>query len=116
MTHINHFLQEVGKRERRRFKEQVVATRWAGATEQSYQNLMRHLRQSERQQQVAVARSRGTHVPMTYEEQMKLESQKHVRFNQMSAEQQEKLTAERESLWAQIPAHIQAKSRKLAGR
>ena len=53
---------------------------------------------------------------MTYEEQVKLESQQHVRFNELSVAEQAKLATERESLWSQIPAHIQAKSRKLAGR
>jgi len=53
---------------------------------------------------------------MTYEEQVRLEQQRHVKFNELSAEEQAKLTAERDSLWSQIPQHIQAKSRKLAGR
>ena len=53
---------------------------------------------------------------MSYEEQVRLEQQRHVRFNQMTAEQQEKFTAERESLWGQIPLHLQKKARKLAGR
>jgi hypothetical protein len=115
MAHINHFLQEVGNRERRKFKESVIAARWAGATQQSYDNFMRHLRQSERQVQQAQATQKGQRF-MTYEESIRLEQQRHVKFNELSAEEQSRLTAERESLWGQIPAHIQAKSRKLAGR
>lgn len=52
---------------------------------------------------------------MTYEETLKLESQKHVKFNEMSADQQAKLQAERQSMWGQIPAHILQKSKRLAG-
>lgn len=52
---------------------------------------------------------------MTWEEQQKLESQRHVKFNEMSAEQQAELQRERVSMWGQIPAHILAKSKKLAG-
>jgi hypothetical protein len=115
MAHINHFLQEVGNRERRKFKESVIAARWAGATQQSYDNFMRHLRQSERQVQATQAKARGERFT-TYEEQVKLESQRHVKFNELSAEEQARLTTERDSLWSQIPSHIQAKSRKLAGR
>lgn len=72
---------------------------------------MNHLKQQERAQ---VAAQKGRRF-MTYEEQMKLESQRHVKFNEMSVEAQDKLQAERTSMWAQIPAHILAKSKKLAG-
>lgn len=54
---------------------------------------------------------------MTADEQRKWDNEtSHVRFNQLSAQEQERMNAERESLWGQIPAHVQAKSRKLAGR
>jgi len=76
---------------------------------------MRHLRQAERQVQQAQATQKGQRF-MTYEEQVRLEQQRHVKFNELSAEEQAKLTAELDSLWSQIPQHIQAKSRKLAGR
>ncbi len=115
LSHINHFLQEVSKRERYRFKQAIISSRVGGATDQSYQSYMRHLKQAERQTQATQARERGQRF-MTYEEQLKLEAQKHVKFNQLSQAEQAALTAERDSLWAQIPAHIQAKSRKLAGR
>jgi len=54
---------------------------------------------------------------MTPDEQRKWDSEtSHLSFNLLSQAEQERITAERESLWAQIPAHVQAKSRKLAGR
>jgi hypothetical protein len=77
---------------------------------------MAKLRQSERATSQQVEKVHGGHLPMSYEEQVRLEQQHHVRFNEMSVEQREKLTAERESLWSQIPLHLQKKARKLAGR
>ena len=53
---------------------------------------------------------------MSYEEQVRLEQQHHVRFAEMSVEQRERLTAEREALWGQIPLHLQKKARNMAGR
>ena len=77
---------------------------------------MGKLKQVERVSEKQVQQQRGGHIPMTYEEQVRLEQQNHVRFNEMSVEQREKLTAERESLWSQIPLHLQKKARNLAGR
>jgi len=111
MTHVNKFLAEIGQRNRRRFKETIIATRVAGAEEKSYTRYMNHLKQQER---VVQQRRTGRRI-MTYEEQLKLDSQRHVKFNEMSAEQQAKLQQERQGMWSQIPAHIIAKSKKLAG-
>ena len=72
---------------------------------------MNHLKGQER---VAEQQRTGRKF-MTYEETLKLESQRHVKFNEMSAEQQAKLQAERKSMWGQIPAHILQKSKRLAG-
>lgn len=51
-------------------------------------------------------------MPMTYAEQAALDAQRHIKFTDLPAEEQ----ALRESLWGQIPAHLQAKARKMAGR
>lgn len=77
---------------------------------------MQKLKQVERVTQQQVQQARGGSLPMTYEEQVRLEQQNHVRFSEMPVEQRERLTAERESLWAQIPLHLQKKARGLAGR
>lgn len=112
MAHINHFLQDVGWASRRRFKEQIVATRVAGATANHYRDYMNHLRGQER-----VARAQqGRQLPMSPEAQQQLATQKQVRFNEMSAQEQEQFTQQRDSMWGQIPEHLQAKARKLAGR
>ncbi len=113
MAHVNHFLAEIDQVERRQFKEAIIAVRVAGADEKGYTKYMNSLRQIERkvEQQTRPGRQH-----MTYEEQVKLEQQHHVKFNQLSQAEQDAITAERESLWSQIPPHIQAKSRKLAGR
>lgn len=114
MAHINNFLTETRRRERLVFKEAILANRAAQLDQNHYINFMRQLA-AETKPKVQPGQ-RGGHLPMTYEEQIKLEQQHHVKFNQMSAEQQARLEAERESLWGQIPAHLQAKARKLAGR
>ena len=112
MTHINSFLRETRKTERRLFRESVVAHRAAQLDNQHYAGFMRELAHNERQH-----REQGQKREFrTYEEQMKLDSQRHLKFNQLSAKEQEKLIAEREALWGQIPEHLQSKARKLAGR
>lgn len=98
--------------DRQKFKELIIATRVAGFTDKSYRDYMNHLRGQER---AARQVEKGRRF-MTYEEQMKLDSQQHVKFNQLSAQEQEAVNAERESLWGQIPEHLQAKARKMAGR
>lgn len=113
MAHVNHFLQEAGWASRRRFKEQIIATRVAGATANHYRDYMNHLRGQERVARQAQQKGSGI---MTYEEQQKLDSQRHVKFNELSASEQAQLASERESMWGQIPEHLQQKARKLAGR
>lgn len=111
MTHINKFLSEIAQRKRYKFKELIIATRVAGAEEKSYSRYMNHLKQQER---VVQQRSTGRRI-MTYEEQLKLDAQRHVKFNQLSQTEQDALQAERKSMWGQIPSHVLAKSKKLAG-
>jgi hypothetical protein len=113
MAHFNSFLNETRRRERVQFKEAIIANRAAQLDANHYTNFMRQLSAETKPRTQG---QRGGHVPMTYEEQVKLEQQRHVKFNELSAQEQAQLAAERESLWSQIPAHIQAKSRKLAGR
>jgi len=113
LEHVNHFLREVALDDRRRFKETIIATRVAGATDKGYRDYMNHLRGQER---VVKAQQRGRRQVMTYEERLKLESQRHVKFNQMSAQEQARLEQERAGMWKQIPQHLQAKAGKMAGR
>jgi len=113
MAHFNNFLTETRRRERVQFKEAIIANRAAQLDANYYTNFMRQLAAETKPAQ---QRQPGGHLPMTYEEQIKLEQQRHIKFNELSAAEQKQIEAERESLWAQIPAHIQAKSRKLAGR
>ena len=116
LAHINHLLPEIDRNRRRRFKEAIIASRVSQADDKHYRDYMAKLKQSERVVNKEVERHHGGHLPMSYEEQVRLEQQHHVRFNEMSVEQREKLTAEREALWGQIPLHLQKKARKLAGR
>jgi hypothetical protein len=49
------------------------------------------------------------------QEQALLDRQQHVGFNEMSVEEQRRLQGEIDSLFGQIPAHLQDKARGLAG-
>lgn len=116
MAHVNHFLPEIDKVNRRRFKESIIAVRVAGATEDSYNKYMNHLRQTERQLESARKQVyRGHRGPMTPAEQQALDAQEHVHFNDLAPHEQEKLKGELKTMWDQIPAHIIEKSKKLAG-
>ena len=116
LAHINHFLPEIDRNRRRQFKEAIIAARVSQADDKHYRDYMAKLKQSERVVSKQVEKHHGGHLPMSHEEQVRLEQQHHVKFNEMSAEQQSKLLAERESLWGQIPLHLQKKARNMAGR
>jgi hypothetical protein len=119
MGHANHFLREIGRRERQRFKESIISTRVAAATEKGYKDYMRHLKQQERtvQAQEAVARGqRGARLPMSHAEQFALNEQQHLRFAELPESERLKLEQEQQAMWGQIPEHLQDKAKKLAGR
>jgi hypothetical protein len=51
----------------------------------------------------------------TPREQALLDKQQHYGFNELSVDEQRKLSAEMETMWGQIPAHLQDKARGMAG-
>ena len=116
MEHANQFLLETQRSDRQKFRELIIATRVAGADEKGYTKFMNRLKSQERAAKRAEGQQGVKHQMRTYEEETWMAAREHVKFNEMSAEEQSKLTAERESLWGQIPAHLQDKARKLAGR
>ena len=118
MEHVNHFLREIGKSSRHQFKKAITAVRVGGADQKGYDRYMGRLRQQERvaQRKEAQATGRKPIQMRTYEEEIWMSAREHVKFADMAPEEQAKLKAERESLWGQIPAHLQDKARKLAGR
>lgn len=61
-----------------------------------------------------VQASAGRNIP-TPQEQALLDRQQHYGFDELSPEEQQKLTQEMGNMWSQIPAHLQEKARKLAG-
>lgn len=75
---------------------------------------MGHLRQRERVMQRREDKSVRT--PMTPKEKWALEAQGHTRFNELPVEERSRMESERDSMWSQIPQHLQDKARKLAGR
>lgn len=52
---------------------------------------------------------------LTPQEQALLDKQQHYGFHDLSQTEQHKLTSEVESMWGQIPEHLQKKARDLAG-
>jgi hypothetical protein len=86
-----------------------------GATKEGYDKYMGHLRQQERvlQRRENAKRMR---TPMTPKEKWALEAQGHSRFSELPVSERSQLESERDSMWSQIPAHLQDKARKLAGR
>lgn len=52
---------------------------------------------------------------LTPQEQALLDKQQHYGFNDLSQGEQGKLKSEIDSMWSQIPAHLQSKARNLAG-
>lgn len=58
---------------------------------------------------------KGTKV-MNEREREALATQQQTRFTNLPADQRDEFEREREGMWSQIPAHLQDKARKLAGR
>lgn len=112
-SHINNFLREIDAVERLRFKESIIATRVGGATEKGYKEYMGHLRQRERS--IQRTQTKGQQMK-TYEEEIWMEAREHVKLAQLPPEKRTQFEAERDSMWGQIPQHLQDKARKLAGR
>lgn len=52
---------------------------------------------------------------LTPQEQALLDRQQHYGFGDLAPDEQRKLSAEVETMWGQIPAHLQDKARKMAG-
>lgn len=52
---------------------------------------------------------------LTPQEQALLDRQQHFGFSDLSPDEQRKLTNEMETMWGQIPAHLQEKARGMAG-
>lgn len=51
----------------------------------------------------------------TPQEQALLDKQQHYEFSELSQQEQMRLKGELDSMWGQIPAHLQQKARDLAG-
>lgn len=51
----------------------------------------------------------------TPQEQALLNKQQHYDFSELSQQEQMRLRGELDSMWGQIPAHLQDKARRLAG-
>ena len=52
---------------------------------------------------------------LTPQEQALLDRQQHFGFNDLAPDEQQKLIGEINSMWGQIPAHLQEKARGMAG-
>lgn len=51
----------------------------------------------------------------TNEEKIWMAAREHVKFSEMPESEREAFTSQRDSMWSQIPAHLQEKAKKLAG-
>jgi hypothetical protein len=58
---------------------------------------------------------RGVRNLLTPQEQALFDRQQHVGFAELSEGEKQKLNSEIDSMWGQIPAHLQQKARTLAG-
>jgi len=58
---------------------------------------------------------RGARNLLTPQEQALFDKQQHVGFDELSEGEKVKLQGEIDSMWGQIPAHLQEKARRLAG-
>jgi hypothetical protein len=61
-----------------------------------------------------VRKGPGRHI-LTPQEQALLDRQQHFGYGDLSQDEQQKLKGEIDSMWGQIPAHLQDKARDLAG-
>ena len=59
--------------------------------------------------------NRGTQNLLTPREQALLDKQDHVTYSKLQSAEQEKLKAEIDLMWGQIPAHLQEKAQRMAG-
>lgn len=117
LTHINKFLRGIDRKERREQLRRIYDHRIAGATTKGFKDAVRHLRQQE--QAVDAAERHGQRMnrgPMTPAEQQALDAQGHYRLSALPEDEQQRLIAQRDALWLQIPEHLQDKARKMAGR
>lgn len=62
-----------------------------------------------------LVRASAQRVVPTPVEQALLDKQQHYEFNELSQQEQMKLQGEVDSLFGQIPVHLQEKARRLAG-
>jgi hypothetical protein len=111
----NSFLREIDKQEMRAKVGRIYETRIAGATEKSFKTIMAQLRAQERRIELIQAKQEKripTPTPPTFEERQAREAQQHVRFSELSADEQ----ALREQMWAKVPEHLRARAKELAGR
>lgn len=72
-----------------------------------YQRLLRAYR--------ALVQSGSSRSILTPQEQALLDKQQHYGFSDLSTEEQQKLSGEVDSLFGQIPEHLQKKARDMAG-
>lgn len=72
-----------------------------------YNKLLRAYRQ--------MTRSGASRNILTPQEQALLDKQQHYGFSDLSQEEQQKLSGEVDSLFGQIPEHLQKKARDMAG-
>jgi hypothetical protein len=120
MAHINHFLREVDKAERRSKIGRIYEYRIAQAESKGFKEAMARLHRAERiaeakeQQETGYQPPQGA-PPMTEKEIEALQGQQHMKFANLPADEQEQFTAQRDAMWSQIPEHLRDKARKMAG-
>lgn len=119
MSIANNFLREIDRAERREKLSRIFDFRVGGATEKGFRDAVRQLRQEEQALDAAERQITGERIhrgPMTPAEQQALDAQGHFRLSALPEDEQRQLTAQRDSLWSQIPEHLQEKARRMAGR
>lgn len=62
-----------------------------------------------------LSRASGQRNIPTPQEQALLDKQQHYDFSELSQAEQQQLKSEMDSMWGQIPAHLQEKAKGLAG-
>lgn len=118
MSHVNRFLQEVDRQRRSDRVDHIYEARVAQLDDDGYKKEMQRLRQAERiiEAQRSPDRQRRGRTFMTPDEQRKWDTETtHLRFAEMSPDEQERIASQRTAGWSQIPAHLQQKAKKLAG-
>lgn len=111
----NNFLREISKEEIEKRITDIYNYRVAQATEASFKETIGKFRRAQRVAAEKEQRETGQlpqgAAPMTEKEIVALEGQQHVRFTDLSPEEQQ----QRDSMWETIPAHLREKAKKLAG-